>query len=67
MTTESERTDTLILDTGLFDDRDTLLNAIEDLALAPTDYLKLIPEQMNDGDWDQVVTRLLSARRIITV
>lgn len=57
----------VLLDTGLFKDKDTMLAAVRTLNIPETHRRTLSPEIMNDSDWDDVLTLVLSAKRVITV
>lgn len=57
----------VLLDTGLFNDRETLLAAVERLNLPESHRRTLNPTTMNDGDWDDVLDLVLSAKRVITL
>lgn len=57
----------LVLDTGLFDDRDTLSAALQLLDLPSARTRKLNPTTMKDGDWDDILNLVLSAKRVITL
>ncbi len=67
MTKQTNNTNTVVLDTGLFSDRETVTNALTQLNLPESSWHKLTPETMNDGDWDQILNLVLSATRVITV
>lgn len=57
----------LILDTGLFHDRDTLSAALQSLNIADSQWRKLVPDNMNDEDWDEILDLVLSAKRVISL
>jgi len=57
----------LVLDTGLFKDRETLDAALQLLNLPATHRHTLNPTTMNDGDWDKILNLVLSAKRVITL
>ncbi len=58
----------LILDTGLFCDRETVRKALSK-ATTPgdTETLELKPIVMQEEDWDGVVDRILRIEKIITI
>lgn len=58
---------TLVLDTGLFEDADTVKAALVHLNIPQSSWCKLRPELMNDRDWDKIISQILSAKRVITV
>ncbi len=66
MNNENNNT-TLLLDTGLFNDADTLSAALQLLDLPATHRRKLAPEKMTDGDWDEILNLVLSTKRVITL
>ncbi|MBX2882714.1 MAG: hypothetical protein KTR32_22380 [Granulosicoccus sp.] len=57
----------VVLDTGLFEDRDTLRQALESLNLPESNWFTLTPDTMNESDWDKVLTLVLSTNRVITL
>lgn len=57
----------LVLDTGLFNDRETLSAALQSLNLPGARTHLLNPTTMNDGDWDKLLNLVLSAKRVITL
>lgn len=56
----------LVLDTGLFNDRETLSAALQSMGTS-VDIRQLNPEEMNDGDWDEILNLVLSATRVMTL
>lgn len=56
----------LVLDTGLFNDRETLSAALRSMGTS-VDIRQLNPEEMNDGDWDEILNLVLSATRVMTL
>jgi len=67
MSAVSSDSELLILDTGLFVDKETLSEALETLNLPPSQRRKLLPASMNDTDWDEIISLVLSARCVITL
>lgn len=67
MSATSDSNDTLILDTGLFADRETLNDALQHLNVPATHKRKLTPDEMNDRDWDEILDLVLSTKRVITL
>jgi len=59
--------DLAVIDTGLFEDRDTLDAALQLLNVPATHRRTLDPTTMNDGDWDEVLNLVLSVKRVITL
>lgn len=57
--------DTIVLDTGLLEDRDTLQAALAAMKISKS--RTLTPATMNDSDWDEVLDLVLSAKRVITL
>lgn len=58
---------TVVLETGLFEDRVTLDDALSELNIPESNRYTVKPESMNDGDWDKLLSLVLSAKRVITV
>lgn len=58
----------LILDTGLFSDRETVRHALSE-ALKPgeTETIALKLNAMQEEDWDRVVDRILITEKIVTI
>jgi len=56
----------LVLDTGLFEDAKTLSEALQSLEI-PACHRKLDPAIMTDGDWDEILSLVLSTKRVITI
>lgn len=67
MSTTVDSIEVLVLDTGLFNDRDTLSTALRALPQSAIKSCKLEPEKMNDGDWDNILDLVLSTKRVITL
>ena len=67
MTTDQNTDITVILNTAIFEDVETVESAIQCLQLPQAQQLKLEPENMNDKDWDNVLSLVLSANRVITL
>jgi hypothetical protein len=57
----------VVLETGLFEDSDTLRAALQSLDLPEDRWCTLHAEQMNDSDWDDVLALVLSTNRVITL
>lgn len=58
---------TVVLDTGLFEDRKTLSDALLIIDLPATQHRKLNTASMTDGDWDEILALVLSTKRVITI
>lgn len=59
---------TLVLDTGLFNDADTVRAALETLTPSTSiQVLRLNCSTMNDTDWDNALGLVLSASKVITL
>lgn len=67
MSNHTDNANTVVLDTGLFSDRDTVITALTQLNLPESSWHKLTPDTMNDSDWDHILNQVLSATRVITV
>jgi len=63
----TEQISAVVLDTGLFNDRDTLLAALDGLNIPDSHRRQLNPTTMNDGDWDEILSLVLSTTRVITL
>lgn len=59
--------DNLVLETGLFKDAGTLQAALQSIEIPAAHNRKLVPVQMNDRDWDEILDLVLSAKRVITL
>ncbi|OED42773.1 hypothetical protein AB833_05410 [Chromatiales bacterium (ex Bugula neritina AB1)] len=57
----------VVLDTGLFNDTQTLSAAVQLLDIPPTHTRTLVPDKMTDGDWDDILSLVLSTKRVITL
>lgn len=66
MTTDAPKL--LILETGLFSDRETVRQALSE-ALKPgeAETIALKPSTMQEEDWDRVVDRILKTGKIVTI
>lgn len=58
---------TVVLVTGLFEDTETLAAAIQLMDIPQTHQCELNPNTMNDGDWDDILSLVLSTTRVITL
>lgn len=68
MTEQSNnRSDTIVLETGLFQDRETVARALAEINIPESNRVKMEPESMNDRNWDNLLSLVLSAKRVITV
>ncbi|HED13883.1 MAG TPA: hypothetical protein ENI62_09575 [Gammaproteobacteria bacterium] len=56
---------TLVLETGLFEDTDTLRGALR--YLDGVSIIRLQPDTMDTSDWDRVITKILAADRVIAI
>lgn len=66
-TLNKEKNNLLVLDTGLFNDRQTLATALEGLNLPESQWRTLSPQDMNESDWDDILTQVLSADSVISL
>ena len=57
----------VVLDTGLFNDQQTLVSAIDEIDIPPGQKRKLDPATMNDSDWDEILDLVLCSRCVITI
>lgn len=58
----------LILETGLFPDRETVRQALSETATSSdAETIELEPNAMREEDWDRVVDRILRTEKIITI
>ena len=55
----------LALDTGLFDDADTVLKALAQVPGSRT--IAMAPAQMSSDDWDALLGDIMAVDRIVTV
>jgi len=72
MSASKELTDTLVLETGLFEDVTTLSAALRSIQLPESNrpesnWRTLNVETMNDEDWDEILSLVLSTKRVITL
>lgn len=60
--------DLLVLSTGLFPDRQTVLEALK--LTVETDAMTLVdldPQTMGEQDWDRVVDLILKSKKVMTI
>ncbi|MDH3743027.1 MAG: hypothetical protein OER56_15670 [Hyphomicrobiales bacterium] len=55
----------LALDTDLFDDAETLQEAVKQIAGSRT--ISLVPAEMSCDDWDKLFNDIITADKIITI
>ena len=67
MSTVPPKDTPVILNTGLFNDTNTLATAVRRLDIPDTHFHELNPNTMNDRDWDDVLNLVLSTTRVITL
>lgn len=56
--------DILVLDAGLFEAADAVSAAFEGMT---TSTIVLTPETMNDAEWDNVLSQILHANKVVTL
>lgn len=60
----SKEVDILVLDAGLFDAAEVVSAALDGMTV---NTIVLMPETMNDAEWDDVLSQILLAKKVVTL
>lgn len=65
--TNSSESRLLILDTGIFPDAATVLQALEEIDGYQFEREALTDQGITDADWDRVLKKILDSKKVVTV
>ncbi len=66
MSAEAER-NIVVLDAGLFGDRQTINRALQCMKSSNIDTVEIVPEQMDERAWANVLEKIMSADMLLAL